>query len=80
MTLELPEKLRKDPDFAPSLHFSQYFNNCPGLEIILLLLASSGGWELGTSLLSAIINLVLRGSLWKRRVRDLGTKLVQTSG
>lgn len=59
MTLELPEKLNKDPDFAPILHFSQYFNACPGLEI-LLHSASSGGWELGTSWQCVIIILMLK--------------------
>ena len=63
MTLELPVKLNKDLDFAAGLHFPQYFNACPGLEI-LVLPASFGVWELGTSLRS----LVLRICLWKRRV------------
>jgi len=36
VTLELPEKLNKAPDFAPCLHFSQYFKASPGLVMSLL--------------------------------------------
>lgn len=75
MTLEFPEKLNKDPGFAPGLHFSQYFNASPGLVILLLPNRRSGGWELGTSLPSAINNLVVRLSLWKRRVRKPGYEI-----
>lgn len=74
MTLELPEKLNKDPDFAPILHFSQYFKASPGLEIQLLQ-ASSGGWELDTSLQRVIIILILKICLWKRRVTKSGYEI-----
>jgi len=36
VTLELPEKLNKAPDFAPGLHFSQYFKASPVLVMSLL--------------------------------------------
>ena len=41
-------KLNKDPDFVLSLHFSQYFNACPGLAMLSLPARRSGDWDLGT--------------------------------
>ena len=62
-------KLNKDPDFVLSLHFSQYFNACPGLAILSLPAKDPviETWALST--------ITTQAFSWKWRVRESGHEI-----